>query len=135
MIVAHTDLVSYLLIAGERTVEVRRIWRRDPVWVLPPLWRSQFLNALTLAARTGVLDADQTRACWSQAVRLFGSSELEPGGAEVLDAAVRLGISAYDAHFLVVAERLDCRLVTNDAELLERCPGRAVSIARFGRLL
>lgn len=135
MIVAHTDLVSYLLIAGERTVEVRRIWRRDPDWVLPPLWRCEFLNALALAVQSEVLDVDQARACWSQAVRLLGSSEVEPGGSEVLDSAVRLGISASDAQFVAVAERLDCSLVTNDGALLERCPGRAVSIARFGRLL
>ena len=135
MIVADSDLVSYLLIAGERTVEVRRIWRRDPTWVLPPLWRSEFLNVLSLSVSSGLLDAEQAGTCWLTAVRLFRSSELEPGGSEVLDTAVRLGISAYASHFVVVAEKLRVRLVTNDQELLERCPERAVSIGRFGRLI
>ena len=131
MIVADTNLVSYLLIEGERTEEARRVWQRDPTWVLPPLWRSEFLNVLALSVRAGVLQAEQAQATWRYAAGLFHSSELEPEGAAVLDIAVRLGVSAYDAHFVVVAEKLDAKLVTNDRELLDRCPARAVSITRF----
>lgn len=131
MIVADTNLVCYLLIEGERTEEARRVWRRDPDWMLPPLWRSEFLNVLALLVSTAVLKADQARAIWPRAAGLFRSSELEPGGSGVLDAAIRFGISAYDAHFVVVAEQLGAKLVTSDRELLERCSEHAVSMARF----
>ena len=131
MIVADTNLVSYLLIAGERTDEARRVWRRDSAWMLPPLWRSEFLNVLALSVRAGVLGADQARASWRHAARLFRASEVEPEGAAVLDAALRRGISAYDAHFVVIAEELGARLVTNDRELLDSCPTQTISIARF----
>ncbi len=133
MIVADTNLVSYLLIEGERTGEARRIWRRDSTWILPPLWRSEFLNVLALSVRAGVLSADQARACWRQAAGLFRSSELEPRGSAVLETAVRLGISAYDAHFVVVAAELGAKLVTNDRELLELCPEQTESMTRFAR--
>ena len=133
MIVADTNLVGYLLIEGERTTEARRIWRRDADWMLPPLWRSEFLNVLALSVRAGELGAGQARLCWQRAAALFRSSELEPGGTAVLETALRLGISAYDAHFVVVAEELGAMLVTADRELLERCPEQAVSMARFAR--
>ena len=131
MIVADTNLVAYLLIEGERTEEARRIWRRDPAWILPPLWRSELLNVLALSVRASVLEAEQARAAWRHAAHLFRSSELEPEGSAVLAAAIRLGISAYDAHFVVVAEGLGARLVTGDRELLDRCPHQTVSMSRF----
>ncbi len=133
MIVADTNLVSYLLIEGERTEEARRIWRRDSGWMLPPLWRSEFLNVLAVSVRTSLLSADQARAGWRRAANLFRSSELEPDGSAVLDTAIRLAISAYDAHFVVVAEELGAKLVTNDRQLLDRCPGQTVSMDDFAR--
>lgn len=131
MIVADTNLISYLLIAGERTDQARRIWRRDPVWIMPPLWRSEFLNVLALSVRASLLRADRARASWRRAADLFRSSELEPAASAVLDTAIRLDISAYDAHFIVVAEQAGVHLVTNDRELLDRCPELTVSMAAF----
>ena len=131
MIVADTNLVSYLLIEGERTEEARRVWQRDSGWMLPPLWRSEFLSVLAVSVRTSLLSADQARAGWRRAANLFRSSELEPDGSAVLDTAIRLAISAYDAHFVVVAEEIGAKLVTNDQQLLERCPERAVSMSDF----
>jgi predicted nucleic acid-binding protein len=133
VIVADTNLVSYLLIEGERTEQARRIWQRDPAWILPPLWRSEFLNVLALSVRATVLSTEQARASWQHAASLFRSSEVEPEGPAVLDAALRLGISAYDAHFVVVAERLGVKLVTHDRELLDLCPDRTVSMRQFAR--
>ena len=133
MIVADTNLVSYLLIEGERTEEARRAWQRDPAWILPPLWRSEFLNVLAVSVRASVLSAEQARATWRHAADLFRSRELEPEGPAVLDAAIRLGISAYDAHFVVVAESLGARLVTHDRALLDHCPHQTVSMSRFAR--
>ncbi len=133
MIVADTNLVSYLLIEGEQTEEARRIWRGDPAWMLPPLWRSEFLNVLALSVRALLLSPEQARAGWRHAADLFRSSELEPEASAVLDTAIQFGISAYDAHFVVVAQELGAKLVTNDRELLERCPQQTVSMNRFAR--
>lgn len=133
MIVADTNLVSYLLIEGETTEQARSIWHRDPIWFLPTLWRSEFLNVLALSVRASVLSAEQARATWRYATSLLRSNEVEPEGSAVLDAAIRLGISAYDAHFVVVAEKLDVRLVTHDRGLLERCPDQTVSMMRFSQ--
>jgi len=101
--------------------------------MLPPLGRSEYLNVLAVAVRTSLLSADQARAGWRRAANLFRSSEIEPDGSMVLDSAIRWAISAYDAQFVVVAEELGLRLVTNDQELLDRCPERTVSISDFAR--
>jgi predicted nucleic acid-binding protein len=131
MIVADTNLVSYLLIEGDRTEVARRVWARDPVWVLPTLWRSEFLNVLATMVRVGRLEAKEARTAWRRARDVFRGSEAEPDGEGVLDAAIEYGISAYDAQFVVVAETLDVPLVTFDEALSVACPGAAQSAESF----
>lgn len=96
---------------------------------MPPLWRSELLNVLAVSVRASLLRADQARASGRHAANLFHS--IEPAASAVLDTADRLGISAYDAHFIVVAEQLGAKLVTNDRELLDRCPELTASMASF----
>lgn len=131
MIVADTNLVAYLLIEGERTSEVRRVWERDPDWRLPALWRSEFLNLLALAVRSGTLDRDGADHAWLRAVTIFGRREEHPPGSEVLDEALTSGLSAYDAQFVVVARTLGVPLVTSDREVLRARPDFALAPEDF----
>lgn len=131
MIVADTNLVSYLLIASEHTDAARAVWARDPRWVLASLWRSEYLSVLATAVRARVLEHHQARSAWRAGVRLFGRSEREPDGEAVLDAALEFGVSAYDAQFVVVAKELNVPLVTGDRKLREACRPLAVSLAEF----
>lgn len=131
MIVADTNLVSYLLIEGEHTDAVRRVWDKDSDWVLPPLWRSEFLNVLATVHRADVISRDQAMLAWERAKPLFGPGEVEPLGEEVLNIAIERGVSAYDAQFVAVAEKLGLDLVTADKRICKRCPHVAISIESF----
>lgn len=133
MIIADTNLVAYLLIEGERTEAARRVRARDSEWRLPPLWRSEFLNVLTTTVRADVLDEAAAHATWRAALALFGRCEEQPEGGEVLATACRARISAYDAQFVVLAQRHQVTLVTGDGALVKRCPEVAVSIEAFGQ--
>jgi len=131
VIVADTNLVSYLLIEGEQTDSVRRVWTKDSAWVLPPLWRSEFLNVLATAHRAGVVSQDQAMLAWQRARALLGASEAEPLGEQVLRIAIERSVSAYDAQFVAVAEQLGIRLVTADKRICDHCPHVALSIEQF----
>ncbi len=131
MIVVDTNLVSYLLIEGERTEATRGVWQKDPDWRLPPLWRSEFLNVLATIVRASDLSHDDALATWLLATDLLRGQELEPAGQSVLEAALRYGLSAYDAHFVVVAENLNATLVTGDRGIVSACPKLACSIEEF----
>jgi predicted nucleic acid-binding protein len=122
VIVVDTNVISYLLIEGQETAAARTVWTLDPEWRVPPLWRSEFLNVLATTVRARVLDGEQARLAWRRAVGLFGHAEVEPVGEAVLDAAVRDGVSAYDAQFLVTAELLGVHLVTADRKLARARP-------------
>lgn len=131
MIVADTNLVSYLLIRGERTDAARLAWQRDPRWLVPTLWRSEFLNVLWLSARAGVLTEAEAPRTWERASESLALSEREPDAGSVLRIALRDGITAYDAHFVCVAQELGVPLVTSDAKLLAARPDLAVSLEEF----
>lgn len=131
MIVVDTNVIAYLLIEGDRTPAARDVWARDPHWRVPPLWRAELLNVLATSVRAGVLDADQARTVWLRATSLLSGGEEEPGGEAVLASAIRHGLSAYDAQFVVVAERLGVRLVTNDVRVLRARPDIALSMEAF----
>ena len=131
MIVADTNLVCYLLIEGERTAAARSAWQRDSQWILPPLWRSEFLNVLVTAVRSSILSIDQASRAWQHASGLFKGSEYDPEGEAVLRTAVRSGLSAYDAQFVVVAEELSVTLVTGDREIAAACPHIAEELQNF----
>jgi predicted nucleic acid-binding protein len=46
MIVADVNLSVYLYVEGPHTPEVREVLQRDPEWVVPSLWQSEFLNMM-----------------------------------------------------------------------------------------
>ena len=131
MIVADTNLISYLLIEGEHTKEARTVWEGDPHWVVPPLWRSEFLNVLAVAVKNDILDSEQAFRAWRVAVRLFGRSEIEPGGEAVLSVAISDAISAYDAQFVALARAKSLLLVTGDKKLRRACSDVAMSAREF----
>ena len=131
MIVADTNLVAYLLIEGEKSDAARAVYAKDSEWVLPTLWRSEFLNVLATSVRARVLTLSEARETWRLALAIFGRSETEPSGEDVLNAAVERNLSAYDAQFAVAAANLDVPLVTSDAGLLRKCSDLAIAMERF----
>lgn len=133
MIVADTNLVAYLLIEGTQTAVAKAVWEKDSQWMLPTIWRSEFLNVLTTSVRAGVLTLEQAHGTWHLALTIFGQSEVQPEGGDVLNRAAERNLSAYDAQFAVAADDLDVPLVTSDRRLLTACTDIAVSPERFLR--
>lgn len=133
MIVADTNLVSYLLIEGEHTAAARAVWAKDPGWIVPPLWRAEYLNVLSLSVRHAVLEQAQALEAWRAGLRLFGRAERAARGEAVLAVALRHRISAYDAQFVALAHAVEAPLVTSDRKLLRACRDVAVAPQAFAR--
>jgi predicted nucleic acid-binding protein len=131
VIVADTNLVAYLLIEGEKTDLARAVWTTDSQWMLPTLWRSEFLNVLTTSVREKVLTLQDAHDIWNVAQTVFGQSEVEPSGDAVLETAAARNLSAYDAQFVVAASDLEIRLITSDRRLLKACPDIAIAPETF----
>ena len=130
MIVADTNLLVYLTLKGERTDAARLVRVRDSDWVAPPLWRSEFRNALVQNVRHDLISPARAQEIWQKAPSAVRDVEIDPVAA--LDIAFERGLSGYDAEFVALAETLGVPLVTDDGRVLRACPGVAVSLDDVG---
>lgn len=133
MIVADTNLIVYLLIPGPFSEDAERVQRRDPDWRAPWLWRSEFLNVLSLYLRTGKLTLTEAHGAWARARLLLAGREFTVDGSAVLDLAAASRCKAYDCEFVLGAQSAGVPLVTADGKVLGAFPGVAVSIQDFAR--
>jgi predicted nucleic acid-binding protein len=131
MIVADANLIAYLLIEGTFTPAARAVYERDSVWVVPPLWRSEFLNTLATSIRAGVLTQRGACALWDSGISMLEGAECEPDAEDVLRLTTHRRVSAYDAQYVVLARMLETVLVTGDRKLARLYPEHVVLIDDF----
>ncbi len=131
MIVADTNLLIYLYVQGQRTQESEAVLRRDAVWTVPLLWRSEFRNALVGLIRTGALQLNDALAMSEEAERWLNGYEYTVLSGRVLALANQSGCSAYDCEFVALAQDLEVPLVTSDRQILKAFPTMAVSPSAF----
>ncbi|MCP9894947.1 type II toxin-antitoxin system VapC family toxin [Vulcanococcus limneticus Candia 3F8] len=123
--VADTNVVAALMLPTAASADVAELLRQDPDWRVPPLWRSEFRHVLLKYVRTELATPAQALALWQKALERFELNEHPVDGHQVLDLAIRSGCSTYDAEFVVLAQQLNCSLLTFDRKLLQLFPDRA----------
>ena len=128
MIVVDSNVLAYLYLPGEHTEAAERWLERDPDWVAPVLWRSEFRNILAGYLRRGSLTFDQAHTLQREAEDLLADSEFEVDSLKVLELVRNSDCSAYDCEFVALALQLEARLVTMDSKLLRAFPEIAVSL-------
>ena len=96
--------------------------------LLPPLWRHEFLNALSTAIKAGMLDLALGVEIWASALALAQGSEAPVDMVRALELSRQLDISAYDAQFVALAEAANTVLVTEDRRLRQAAGSRAMSM-------
>ena len=112
MIVVDTNVIAYLFLPGTHTDATRRVFERDPDWVAPLLWRSEFRNVLATSLRRGHLQVDDAIEVIDLARDLMEGGEYEADSADVLRLAAESQCSAYDCEFVAVGQELHVPLVT-----------------------
>ena len=131
MIVADTNLIAYFLIPGGFTQGARAVYQRDPEWVAPPLWRSEFRNVLILSFRHNVLSLDDVHILMDRAERLMNGQNYQVDSRQILQLAAKSGCAAYDCEFVALAQELGVPLVTSDRALIKKLAPTAVSMQAF----
>ncbi len=130
MIVADTNLILYLHVTGDQTPLALEVLRKDPYWISPPLWQSEFRNALAGYIRRGMA-LKMAQEIMADALLLMTKRQVAPQSSRVLDLVSRSTCTAYDCEFVALAEQLNVPLVTADALLLKNFPNLAISLSDF----
>jgi predicted nucleic acid-binding protein len=133
MIVADTNIIAYFYLPTAFTDRVTEIYRQDPHWLAPVLWRSEFRNVLALYLRKELIGLNQALAIQEDAELMMKGNEYEITSAPVLALVHESNCSSYDCEFVSLARQFNTQLVTQDKNVLREFPSIAVSIADFLR--
>lgn len=131
MIVADTNLVSYLFLQGDYSAIAEAALRQDPDWFAPPLWRSEFQNVLALYLWKNLLTIEDAIAIFHKAEKIFQGKMYQVNVSDVLHLAATHKHPAYDCEFVALAKELDTKLVTMNKKILRSFPETAVSLRDF----
>jgi predicted nucleic acid-binding protein len=133
VIVADASLLVNLWAGGPGARLAELVLRRDPSWVAPTLWRSEFRNAVTRMARAHHITLDHALAATQAAEDHMREREYGVVSQQVLRLAEQSRRSAYDCEYVALAEDLDIPLVTFDHTLIRAFSRLALAPETFLR--
>lgn len=130
MIVADTNLIVYLFVTGDKTPLAQEVLAKDPHWIVPPLWQSEFRNVIAGYIRRG-MTLIQAKQVMEDAILTLENRQVLPSSEKILDLISKTDCTAYDCEFIALAQQLDISLVTADKQLLSRYPNSTISLEEF----
>ena len=131
MIVVDTTLIAGLWLPCAHTELAERAARKDPEWVTPHLWRSEFRNLLAGLLRQKQISLELAFRLVEETEVFLAKHECAVPAKKVMQLTATSGCSAYDCEFVALAMELDLPLVTNNPALLKKFPAIAVSLESF----
>jgi predicted nucleic acid-binding protein len=131
MIVADTNIISYLFLPTEFSDKASRLYQSDPEWAAPVLWRSEFRNVLALYLRKKLITLAEALVLQEEAEALMLDKEFTVPSVSVLSLTDKSTCSAYDCEFVALARQLSVKLVSEDKKILAEFPNVAVSLNQY----
>jgi predicted nucleic acid-binding protein len=130
MIVVDSNIIAYLYLPSEFTRQAETLRQREPEWVAPVLWRSEFRNILAGYFRRGLLTFEQAYQIQRDAEDLLSGASYDVDSFSVLQLVESSSCSAYDCEYVALATALQAPLVTADRQLLRAFPKVAAPLQR-----
>jgi predicted nucleic acid-binding protein len=131
MIVADTNIISYLFLPTVFSDRASQLYQKDADWTAPSLWRSEFRNVLALYIRQQILTLAEALVIQDEAEALMADHEFTLPSVSILSLTDSSRCSAYDCEFVALAKQLSVTLVTEDKKILREFPDVAVSLDGF----
>ncbi len=131
MIIADTNIISYLLLPTSYTDSVESLYKIDPDWSAPILWKSEFRNVMALYLRKKIITLEKAMQLQDTAESIIIQNEYDVSSSQVLTLIDESNCSSYDCEFVALAHHFDTKLVTQDKKILNAFPSTAVSVSDF----
>jgi len=122
VIVADTNVITYLGIDSPYTTLAEQLLLEEPDWIVPRLWRSEFRNVLALYLRKTILTLDQALQIQTEMEDFLRDREYEVTSLDVLRLASISSCSAYDCEFVALAKSFEIKMLTLDRKLARSFP-------------
>ena len=131
MIAVDSNIIIYIHVQSTWTGKALQVLKKDPQWISPPLWESEFRNVLAEFMRRRILELEQAQLIMNSALKTMEGREILPPSNLVLELAASSDCSAYDCEYAALAKHFHINLITNDQKILHNFPETAVSMDAF----
>jgi len=131
MIIADTNIISYLLLPTSYTDSVESLYKIDPDWAAPILWKSEFRNVMALYLRKKIITLEKAMQLQDTAESIIIQNEYDVSSSQVLTLIDESNCSSYDCEFVALAHHFDTKLVTQDKKILCEFPSTAISVSDY----
>jgi predicted nucleic acid-binding protein len=131
MIALDTNVIASLWVPNDMEELAYQVLEKDPDWVAPLLWRSEFRNVLAVYIRADILEFSIALQAAEEAEQLMGSNEFEVNSTQVLSLVSDSLCSSYDCEFVALADDLNIKLVTFDRKIIKEFPEIAIHPEEF----
>lgn len=126
MIVVDTNILAYMVFKTDYSGPVAQLHELDPVWEVPLLWKSEFLNVVALYFRRNLITYPDAINSFDYAERLVNHHEHTISGVMVMDLIAGSTCSSYDCEFVALAKSMETKLITYDKQIIKEFPGLAM---------
>ena len=108
-----------------------KVFLKDPAWIAPLLWRSEFKNVVLGFLRKDILDFAQAIQAIDKAERKMQGREFPVSSVLVMELARDSGCSSYDCEFVALARTRALTLLTWDKQIRQAFPDIALQPEAF----
>jgi predicted nucleic acid-binding protein len=133
VIVVDTNVICYRWMSSPNSAAAETALAKDPHWIAPLLWRSEFRNIVALAIRKKAITIHAAEEIMRKAEASFERCEFAVSSDAVLRLVARSNCTAYDCEFVALADGERVQLVTADRQILREFPEIAISLHEFVR--
>jgi predicted nucleic acid-binding protein len=133
VIVVDTNVICYRWLSSSNSAAAETALAKDPHWIAPLLWRSEFRNIVALAIRKRALTVHAAQEIMRKAEASFEGGEFAVSSDAVLQLVASSNCTAYDCEFVALAHAQGLQLVTADRQIVHEFPDVAVSLHKFVR--
>jgi predicted nucleic acid-binding protein len=131
MIVVETELIAGLYLPTEFTGLAEELYEKDPYWLAPFLWRSEFLSVVSIYLSKNLINLDKASEAVELAERQMKHREYRAVAYDVLEKATESGFNTRDCEYISLASFSGFKLVTLDEKILKKYPDIAVHPKHF----
>lgn len=131
MIVVDTNVISYFSFLTDFTEEVMVLHGREPNWICPSLWKSEFLNVTASHLRKKKITYTDALEVMERTYLLLKNKEYTVSPYRILELINESNCSSYDCEFVGLAIEQHTKLVTYDKAILEEFPEIAFTPKRY----
>ncbi len=131
MIVVDTNVICYHWMPSPHSAAVEKALAKDPDWIAPLLWRSEFRNALAGSLRHKLITVEDAINIAERAELQFAGREFIVSSRAVIQLAALSRCSAYDCEFIALARERSVPLVTVDRQILRVFADVTISLEEF----